>query len=116
MNKPVDPYDPHHVILGLVTDLQSTNLQRQKQILDLRENNRSLTTESVEQRRRAERAEAKIRVALSYLDSTKSPKGTLVLVRLALQGEPAGEHLRDTVDDHEEHLRARAAVPLYPNK
>jgi hypothetical protein len=41
-----NPLDPYHVILELVKDLHSTNLTRQNQILELRDQNRKLMSDS----------------------------------------------------------------------
>ncbi len=54
VNKPTDPYDPHHVVMNLMIDLQSTNLVRQKEILRLREENGKLRVISDEHYRAAQ--------------------------------------------------------------
>ncbi len=41
-----NPTDPHHVLLSLITDLHSTNLSRQKELLELRDQNRKLMSDS----------------------------------------------------------------------
>jgi len=41
-----NPHDPYHVILELIKDLHSTNLTRQKEILELRDQNRKLMSDS----------------------------------------------------------------------
>lgn len=98
MNKPTDPYDPHHVTLALLTDLHSTNLQRQKEILQLRSDLRSMTLESSSQRRRGDDLQRRIRVALTYITESKHPKGaarTLQLVRQAIEEPGPGEDTQE---------------------
>lgn len=84
MNKPVDPYDPHHVALQIVIDLQSTNMQRQKEILRLRSDLDTQRIEAAGQRRRGDELEQRIRKALRFIEESKNAKGTLQLVRQAL--------------------------------
>lgn len=86
MNKPTDPHDPHHVTLGLIIDLQSTNLTRQQEILRLRRDLDHARSEASMQTGRADRAEAQVRHALTYYGDqpARKPKELAALVFKAL--------------------------------
>ena len=100
----LDPYDPQHVTMQLVIDLQSTNLVRQQEILRLRTDLDQARSHSHEQLQRAKDAEKRIRDAIITIDAAgpRSAKSTLGAVRLIL--EPRNEP-QDAFGTEEVHLR-----------
>ena len=70
---PTNPYDPHHVTMQLLIDLQSTNLVRQQEILRLRSDLESSRSWGDEQRMRADNAETRVRQAIEFIRQPERP-------------------------------------------
>lgn len=91
VNKPVDPYDPHHVTLQLVIDLQSTNLTRQKEILRLRDEVGKARVAVSEEEREKNELQRTISGAIAFLEKPPLPDDAREVLLRMLKGEDDDE-------------------------